>query len=614
MSKISYLLNKYKKPFFSDAESDDPGYRLSQEIVVGIWANNIFTYFSNDLNYLIPVHNNEYTLKSPGFLFCFGLDFEEIYNSFSEDVALFDFGYIQMLALSTDCTALSFNNLISDNKELILDRWHKVAVYGSRWTAFDNFLHQIKSENSPFRYMVLDNMFKCDDLIDVLCLMFSPFLTGYKPEVQLPFKKCEIDKEIDKEFFQTYFEIYSNDISRLFHPSSWESLFLGISVRDLFTRTKLQHSRFCRTMSSICEIFFNGLLPYTKPLKKSKNLNVLTPNQLRELCQSFLFAQAVRLQIEVALQDKKQLHDWCLEKSTELMKGLKSFFWLNEKRKNQIEQAVKVLRNVRLIKSSFKDNNDLKEREGVRFKTCPLPPCICAHVLPVIYQSASLFQALSVALFGSFELEEILKVVCLAEITKNYNNYWPRIKRFDYFLMKILLTFFQNMDPTFIDLTQIPNKSGFQTKHLFTHLEKTSEFPDLILEIVARVIEKNIIVYAISENPNLSFTAERKCMLVETLPFHKNVTPDSNETLQESVLSCRNLNPSCQCQIQEVSGTELVNFVSIAQQGLYWTGLPPKFFLRSLVCDQCNVYLHCQPHKCFESFRVFRQLCQTRFE
>lgn len=95
-------------------------------------------------NYFVWTNGKFVQVKESGFLVSVGHHLEDIFKeTFLEDSALVDFGDLQAI-LSDPCDEnLTFDSLVTNSNELLLEKWNKVSLLGARWFGFEAFLRHI---------------------------------------------------------------------------------------------------------------------------------------------------------------------------------------------------------------------------------------------------------------------------------------------------------------------------------------------------------------------------------------------------------------------------------------------------------------------------------------
>lgn len=539
----------------------------------------------------------------PGFLFIFGEKLDLCFeNTFSEGATLLDFGDLQIIVSLTDDGDYSFQQLVVNSKELLLERWNKVALLGGRWTAYDSFLRDLHWSGVRKR-----------DIASILEILTT--------ESNMIVALSEIIKQC-------------NYLPQLSSPKNWMLFFDGC-IKDLYTWQKLIHSDYCTMLADIYSIFSKFAF-HLRPNFTFANTSLGFDDQLHQMIGNYYFAKSILYQLQKTFSEKK---NWTLflnnfEINSYVVKKLDSFLWKNEQHKSQLENCLTCLQLPKYYYASKSIAESLERLINQQESDIPelsnLPQCLKGIVKSgdAFCKTQDIFEAVSYSLSKNKTfLADILRVLCLAEIIRNAKHFQRKKGEIYYFfLIRLVLSKrSENVDSSLFDAFAF----------------REDDFNDTIFEIITWLIRKSLIIYSKKDDK----FKKNICLLEKTLPFAKlnckcykelenDMETSDNEEDWESAdsdeetvekLSLINLSPigKCNhdnedfnnsansknlCDLYYDVDTSEFSFITLVQEGMFWIALPPNWHLSCLDCGSFQNIAE-KDHSCFASWFLYSRPC-----
>lgn len=406
---------------------------------------NVFSTESNarleNCNVFDEIDGKMVEVQEIGFVFVFGHYLQELYQTeFWEGAALleFDFGDLQAIVLDFK-VATSFDSLVVNSTEFLLEKWRKVALLGARWTVFDSFLRRLLKSNESLKNEV----------------DFKEFIS-----------KLGISKDL-----LSFINLISCDQQKLTKSDEAWKLLFSSSARGFAGLNTLSHCfEFCKFTQSLYRYFYDNEFS-EKNEELANSFYIDNSEQRMDFIESCFFAKAMLHQLKtVFLEDSNQ--EWLKEvlmtsneARLQFLKKIRGFF---EESSHRIERVRKLLAEIR-----FCPEKPRREKES-RVQRLDLTEKKESEV----FELTSVFKAISFCLLGSECLKAVLRLLCLVDFVKNSEtSNFLAIHELNYLLLKLIL----------------------DTKRVFVAEEKIEpdnfDFSSAVLQMIPSLIGKIIVVY-----------------------------------------------------------------------------------------------------------------------
>lgn len=360
--------------------------------------------------------------------------FEE---KFTIDAVLIEVGNLQVILSETGNNDFTFETLITNSKELLLEKWHKVALSGAIWSRFEAFLRNFIDND----YHRLPK----DEKVVISTLMTTRNIFSLIPT-------------------------FSTEVSTFVEEGFWESLFAN-ATREFFNEKSSFYGcyKYCEVIHGVYSYFYHGCLNdriFHNPISFL--------DKERDFIESYFFAEAFFYQFEVLFQKSNDYWKQSFlsqEIKEKYLDGLKSFF---EKRKDFFEKVRKTMKEAEYFAkfrriSRVLNMEDDDSPEGFQIKK---------DESDELMKGKSIFQALSFCITGHEYFKDIFRLLCFVEVIRDSNSF-KSISNFNRLQLNLILD----------EKCKI-----YLTKEELLEQE-SYDFSKIILKLMAKLIGKNIVLF-----------------------------------------------------------------------------------------------------------------------